>query len=216
MQRIILTTLFLAVWPATASAVSFVDWFLTPDQQGRMYFEQGDYARSAQRFETRLWKAIAYYKAGDFASAVAIFGKLGTAEGAFYLANCYARQEQLGQAIAAYQRALDLRPDFPEAQFNLEWVKGLKKLDDKEYEDDGGTGGQLEADRIVFDERGAKGQGEMSTTELQARTGLSDSELQDMWMRRVQTTPGDFLQFKFAYQLHKPGNGEAANKDAAQ
>ena len=45
----------------------------------------------------------------------------------------------------------------------------------------------------------------MSTEDAIAR-GLSDEQLQEMWMRRVQTTPGDFLALKFAYQL-QAGDG---------
>jgi Ca-activated chloride channel family protein len=102
--------------------------------------------------------------------------------------------------VAAYDAVLDEEPELSEASFNRDWVAGLLALDQKEYDDAGGTGGMLEADRIVFDERGARGKGEMTQQEARAQ-GLSEAELRDLWMRRVQTTPGDFLRLKFAYQL---------------
>ena len=32
---------------------------------------------------------------------------------------------------------------------------------------------------------------------------LSDSEMQAIWLKQVQTRPGDFLRSKFAYQVAK-------------
>ena len=86
-------------------------------------------------------------------------------------------------------------------------MQGLLELEQQEYDDAGGTGGKLEADRIVFDERAKNAKQTMSAEELAAQAdkvqGLSDQQLQTMWMRRVQTTPGDFLRLKFSYQQQK-------------
>ena len=201
MARRLCIALIAALIPGPALAEGFNDWWLTPDQQGRLHFERGDYQKAARAFEQTEWKAIAFYKSGDFANAAELFATIESPEGLFYLGNALAKQEKLAPAAEAYRRALALRPKFPQATFNLEWVEGLLKLAQKEYEDAGGTGGKLEADRIVFDKRGAKGKGEMSAQQVKAQKGLSDAELQEMWMRRVQTTPGDFLRLKFSYQL---------------
>ena len=216
MVKRILIVLVLIVSPTSASAADFLDWWLTPDQQGRFYFERGEYQKAARAFEQPEWKAIAFYNAGDFANAAALFATLESPQGYFSLGNALAKQEKLEPALNAYQRALDLKPDFPEAKFNLDWVSGLLELAQKEYDDAGGTGGKLGADRIVFDERGAKGQGEMSAQQVQAQQGLSDEELRDMWMRRVQTTPGDFLRFKFAYQLQIGNSAPPAEQGGTQ
>jgi Ca-activated chloride channel homolog len=34
---------------------------------------------------------------------------------------------------------------------------------------------------------------------------MSDAELRATWLRQVQTTPGDFLRAKFAYQASQEG-----------
>ena len=179
-------------------------WFLTADQQGRLWFERGDPGRAARCFEDPLWKGLAFEAAGEGASAAAMFAKVPTRRGRFEYANALARLERLPEAVSAYDASLEEEPEFEEAAFNREWVAGLLALDEKEYEDAGGTGGKLEADRIVFDERGAKGKGEMTQQEARAQ-GLSDTQLREMWMRRVETTPGDFLRLKFAYQLEPVG-----------
>jgi Ca-activated chloride channel family protein len=201
-SAILLLALLPGLLPGPARAAEFIDWWLTPDQQGRMYFQRGEYQQAARAFEDSWWKATAFYKAGDFANAAAIYAKLDGPQARFHLGNSLAKQEKLVPAIEAYKAALELKPEFPEATFNLEWVDGLYQLSQKEYEDAGGTGGKLKADLTVFDKRGAEGKGEVSAQQFQADKGLSDAELQDMWMRRVQTTPGDFLKFKFSYQLN--------------
>ncbi len=200
-----LIVLILMLPPHLAVADGFLDWWLTPDQQGRLHFQRGDYLKSARKFEISNWKATAFYRAGDFANAAALFANDKSPEGYFLMGNALAKQEKLAPAIEAYKNAIELKPDFEEAAFNLQWVEGLLKLSQKEYDDAGGTGGKLGADRIVIDERGAKGKGETSAQELQAQSGLSNEQIHDMWMRRVQTTPGEFLAYKFRYQLSTGG-----------
>lgn len=216
MQRLALLMLLLLAGPAEARAASFLDWWLTPDQQGRLYFERGEFEKAARSFEDKQWKAIAFYKAGDFANAAALFAQIDTPAGRLYLGNALAKQEKLAEAVSAYEQALQLEPEFPEAKFNLDWVQGLLDLDNKEYEDTGGTGGKLGADRIVVDERGAKAKGEVSTQELKAQEGLSDEDLRKMWMRRVQTTPGDFLRLKFNHQLNAQADNESLQAEEPQ
>ena len=205
--------LVLALHPSAAFADGFLDLWLTPDQQGRFYFQHEDFQKSARTFEQIEWKAIAFYKAGDYSNTAALIKDPNTPEEFLFLGNALARQEKLAPAIEAFNQALQLKPDFPEAIFNLDWVEGLLKLSQKKYEDAGGTDGKLGADKIVFDERGNEGKGEMTAQEVQAKKGLTDEQIRTMWMRRVQTTPGDFLAYKFSYQL-SAGNTE--KKDDAQ
>ncbi len=189
------------------------DWFLTPDQQGRLWLERGDPIRAARSFEDPLRKGLAYYEAGDWASAAGALAPLESVEGRFQYANALARLERLPEAIDAYESVLAQSPELPEAVFNLDWVRSLYEQDQKEYEDAGGTGGKLGADKIVFDERGSKGKGEMTRQDARA-AGLSDEQMREMWMRRVETTPADFLRLKFSYQAQagarSANDGEAA------
>jgi Ca-activated chloride channel family protein len=191
--------LLLVATLGTAGCTPTLDWLLTHDQQGRLWLEQGQPLRAARAFDDPLLKGFAYYASEDFVRAAIVLSSIESARGRFQYGNALARQERLPDAIAAYAAALAMRPDFPEAKFNRDWVQDLLALDEKRYEDAGGTGGKLEADKIVFDEEGAEGKGEMTNQEAQAQ-GLSDMEIREMWMRRVQTTPGDFLRLKFADQ----------------
>ena len=198
--------LMLTLLAAGSAHAAFVDWWLTPDQQGRVLFERGEYAQAAQRFSDPLWKGLAYYASEDFVSATTWFAQVDTAYGYFYLGNSMAHQDRLEEALAAYDEALALEPEFGEAQFNRDWVQGLYELSQKEYEDVGGTGGKLGADDFVFDDRAKNAEQTMTEAEASAQ-GLTDEQIESIWMRRVQTTPAQFLEIKFAYQLSR-GDGE--------
>ena len=187
-------------------------FILTPDQQGRYYYERGEFNKAARAFTRPLWKGLAFYAAKDYASAAPLFAELDNAQGYFYLGNALARQERLAEAVDAYNKALGLQPDFEEAAFNLDWVTGLLELEHKEYEDAGGTGGKLRADKIVFDERAKNARQTTTAQEMKAAQGLSDEQIQTMWMRRVQTTPGDFLRLKFSYQEQAGAPAEQEQK----
>ena len=177
-----------------------VDWWLTADQQGQRHFRNGEYALAARAFEDPMWKGIAFYAAQDFGSAAAIFANIESADARFCLGNTFSHRDMLAEAVAAYQQALQLRPAFEAAQFNLDWVAGLLELEQREYDDYGGTGGKLGADGFVFDDRAKNSEQTMTEGEA-ASQGLTDAQIEEIWMRRVQTTPADFLAIKFSYQL---------------
>ena len=206
LRRTILV-LALSVLAAGSAQAAFIDWWLTPDQQGRVLFERGEYSQAAQRFSDPLWKGLAYYASEDFVSATSWLARVDTAYGRFYLGNALAHQDRLAEALAAYDEALALEPEFEQAQFNRDWVQGLYELSQKEYEDFGGTGGKLGADGFVFDDRAKNAEQTMSEAEARSQ-GLTDDQIESIWMRRVQTTPAEFLAIKFSYQLTQTGDEE--------
>lgn len=191
-----------------AGCEATVDWWLTPDQHGHRLYEQGNYSAAARAFEDPLWKGVAFYAAEEFASASAMLAPIDSAYARFYLGNSFAQRDLLAEAAEAYRQALQMQPSFAEAEFNLNWVSGLLELEQREYDDYGGTGGKLGADGFVFDDRAQNAQQTMTDIEAQTE-GLTDAQIEDIWMRRVQTTPADFLAIKFAYQLAEPATGEA-------
>jgi Ca-activated chloride channel family protein len=180
---------------------SMIGLWLTPDQQGRYYFEKGDYKVAAERFEDPLWKGISYYLSKNFEAAIEQFSRLDTAEGYFNLGDAYAHLGQLEQALANYEEALRRKPDDRGAKENRDLVQSLiqkKKAKKKEEEPPEGQEPTYNPDEIKFDEKGKKGKkGEIDQAQLSAE------QTQELWMRRLQTTPSDFLRLKFAAQAEE-------------
>jgi Ca-activated chloride channel family protein len=148
-----------------------------------------------------MWKGIAFYRAQDFESAASWFARLDTPEAYFNLGNAYAQAGELQKAIRAYDRAIALAPRWTEAQENRAYVETLipKKVETP-VDDRDDTGSTLPPDEVVLDETGERTGDAEKTTQV-AGGELSDEQISELWMRRVQTTPADFLSQKFAYQL---------------
>ena len=90
-------------------------WFLTLNQQGRWYFDRGEHATAAGRFTDPMWKGLASYRSGDYATALTQFARLDTPEAFFLMRNCDARMKEFPAAVGAYDHALKGRPAFREA-----------------------------------------------------------------------------------------------------
>ena len=191
----------LAVYSWFARGHSMLSLWLTPDQQGRYYFEKGDFKAAAERFRDPLWKGIAYYRSKYFEAAVEQFACVDTHEGYFNLGDAYAHLGRLDQALAAYEEVLRRRPDDLAAKENRDLVRSLiqkKKEKEKEEETPEGQEPTYNPDELKFDEKGKRGKkGEVDQAELSAE------QIQEVWMRRLQTTPSDFLRLKFAAQAEE-------------
>lgn len=162
--------------------------FLTPDQQGRWAFEHHHYPAAAALFEDPYWKGIAAYDAADYTLAETTFNTLDTAQAAFYLGNIHVRRFKFDDAIAAYQRALQLQPVFPEASANLALALALKK----DTENAANNTPEVKPDEVKFDKAPGKGQSKTVQTE-QAN---SDA----LWLQNLTTSPANFLRRKFSLQ----------------
>ena len=171
-------------------------FWLTPDQQGKLFYGKEQYSTAAQRFDNLLWKGIAYYADQDFEKAVQMFSRINTAEGYFNLGNAYAQLGEYPMAVEAYQRALDLQEDYPQARANREQI-ALFIPNDRD-EQGGDMGATFGADEIKISDE--KQEDNEDSREVQAENELTDLQMEKIWMRQVQTTPADFLKSKFYFQ----------------
>jgi Ca-activated chloride channel family protein len=202
-----------ACWIRYADRFSWTGLWLTPDQQGRRAFDKGDYRSAAERFQDPLWKGIAYYRSGDFEAAVGQFVRVETAQGGFNLGDAYAHLGRLEQAQASFEAALRCRPDDRATRENLKLVNSLIQKKEKKKEEKEPPPGEepvFNPDEIKVDEKGKKGKaGEVN------HMPLSDEQIQELWMRRLQTTPSEFLRLKFAIQAgREPETARAQNSPA--
>jgi len=181
------------------------DWWLTADQQAQKLFDDGQYAEAAQRFDSAQRRGVAWYRAAQFGQALAAFESVNSAEGDFNRGNTLVMLGKYDDSIQAFEQALQARPGWKAAETNLQ----IARLRAEQVRQQGGNSveGQLEADEIVFsdDKNDADGQ-----TEQTDAGEMSESELQSLWLRRIQTRPADFLKTKFAFQLTQAPTGETA------
>jgi Ca-activated chloride channel homolog len=175
----------------------------TPDRHAYRFFVGEEYAAAAERFSDPMWKGVALFKQGQFEDAAGIFAGYDTAEAAFNHGNALVMQGKYEAAAGRYARALELRPDWEDAGINRAIAMARAEMLRKE----GGemTGGQLEADEIVFSDK--KSPSSAPEEQIEGGQEMSDTELRAVWLRQVQTKPADFLRAKFAYQ-HSRGNSE--------
>jgi len=176
----------------------FADLWLTPDQQGRIAFDRGDYATAAKRFSDPMWRGIAAYRAFDFLTAAQEFARVDTLEGHFALGNAQAQNHAYEKAIAAYDEVLKAAPGHLAAKTNRAIViAALKAREEKqkkqEQEDNRPPDEKADEMRVDPTQKGGK--------RIQVNPeDLTTAGAAEAWMRQVQTAPADFLKLKFAIQ----------------
>lgn len=198
--RLLVICLLLS-FTTSAMALEWEDLWFTPDQQGQQLMDRGKYRQAAEKFTQPENIGVALFMAGDFKAAASVFGRSNTLEAKYNLGNAYTMLGDYDGAIDAYEQALRQRPDWLEAQQNLEIVK-LRKLAKALPDDDfGGTGGQLGADEIVFDLNDGANKASGEEIVDAENQQFSEDEMRAMWLRKVEPRPADFLAARFGYQL---------------
>lgn len=200
-----------AVLPARAAEAGWFErLWLTSDQQARLMLERGDAAGAAALFTDPVWRGVALYRAGDYEGAAAAFAQRDTAEAQYDRGNALMMQPRAwDEAIQAYDRALQLRPGFPEARANREvalafqaqWraaqaQRATNQTDQEQKPGDGDT----QIDQTPPDPASRQDPDNANRVPGQS---LSDDQIQELWMRRVGGTPRDFLRLRFARQAQQ-------------
>lgn len=180
--------------PQTARADGIADWFWTPDQQGRRAFEARDYDRAAALFEDPMWRALALFRDGQYEAAAEAYATLDSAEAAFGEGMARLRNREYRAGVRAFEHALELRPDYPEAAQNLEVAQAIVALvESTQSQSDTGENTGIGADDVVMDNE--SGLGEQTEVE---RSGAGDGvQSAEEWMRSVDTDVSDFLATRF-------------------
>jgi Ca-activated chloride channel homolog len=174
------------------------NFWTTPDRHGDALFRAGKFSAAAKAY-TDPWRiGVTQYRKGDFEAAAKTFARVPGATGAFDQGNAWLMHGQYDAAVASYDRALGFRPGWKEAQENKALALARQaKLEASGKDRDQEQTTEEKPDEIVFDQKGKDEKGK--PVEL-AGGEVSDEELRATWLRRVQTTPADFLRPKFAYQ----------------
>jgi len=109
--------------PQPAWALDLDHLWRSPDQKGMHAFEAGDARQAAEHFNDPKWKAAALYRAGDYAKASELLKQANSSEDSYNRGNALARMGNYPEAVAAYQKALELDANNADARYNLDLVK---------------------------------------------------------------------------------------------
>lgn len=197
MRWLALPMAILVLQGTPASAEGWRDWFLTPDQQGRLAFEAKEYERAADLFEDPMWKAYSLYRFGRYEEAAELYAWQPSSQAAFGEGMALIKSRSYRGAIAAFEKALDRDPGNQAAAHNLELAKFiLDYVETTREQSDTGEDRGIGADEIVYDNDAARG-----TETIERRdTGEILPETAEQWMRTVDTRTSDFLKSRFALE----------------
>lgn len=192
---------------AKAEGNTFLDLWLTPDQQGELLMRRGDYGAAAARFSDPFRKAFAYYYAEQFDLAAEYFARVDTPVARFNQANALAHGEHYLRAVAIYESLLAEDPQNRAAEQNRRIVQELIDAINmmSESQADEGLGS-----KELGDDDPRRADGAERTTlaadqleQFSAEDILQDEKVSEMWMRSVQRDPSHFLSIKFGMQLEQ-------------
>jgi len=133
----VMLALFVAILPFSPKADAIgLDWFYTQDQKAQKLVDQGDWESAQALFENPKWQAASQYALGNYDAAAEQLNLLNEQQNSASLeynkGNSLALAGNLDDAIASYKNALKIKPEFTEAQQNLDYLEKLKQNQEKQ------------------------------------------------------------------------------------
>ena len=169
---VLVLLVFVLPLPEAAEASLWDDLWQNRNQQAQKQLEAGNAEDAVALFEDTQWRAVARYRAKDFAGSAAEFAERGDARNLYNLGNALAFQGELDSAIDAYEQVLEMQPDDEDAAYNLEILRTLKEQEQEQQEDQlddqqsaenpGGEGEQSDSESQP-DQEGAEGSSEQES-----------------------------------------------------
>jgi len=155
-----------------ARAFDFSDLWRRPDQQAMRALERDEPADAAALFEDPEWSAVANYRAGEFDASAAALNGIDATEAHYNRGNALAQAGQYGEAVAAYDRALELDPEHADARYNRDLVALLAEQQEQQeqqqqeqQEGQEGQQGQQQQDPAASPQSGDSGGGDQTGQE---------------------------------------------------
>ena len=195
--------------PTNAHA-AFIDWWLTPDQQGAYYFEKQNYKEAASRFEDKNWQAASYVYAKEYSKAAAIYQQQDDLTSLFNLAVTNAKGRNYHRAQKLFQLILEIEPENNDARNSLRIITSLmneiQATAEKQQEEEP-PNEQPKSSDMVDEQLGANrdqiGQREVKLEGLSADELLGSEQKKEQWLRDISRDPKLFLGAKFQAQYNK-------------
>lgn len=176
---VLLIALAILPMPELVQASVWDDLWLTRDQQAQKKLEEGAAADAVDLFENPGWRAVAQYRAQDYADSARAFAEHEDTRNLYNLGNALARQGELETAIDAYEQVLETDPGNTDAEYNRDLLQQM--LEQQQSQQDQGDQ-QESSDQ--------EGDGEQSDSDSQSDQESSDDSSQS----RSESEEGDAQQ----------------------
>ncbi len=110
-----------------AEAALWEELWLNENQRAQKRLEEGAPNEAAALFEDPEWRAVARYRAGDYADSAALFAERGDIRSLYNLGNAMAMQGEFESAIDAYEQVLEMDPEHADASYNRDLLKSAQE-----------------------------------------------------------------------------------------
>lgn len=148
--------------------------FLNNEQRAQQFYQNKQYKRAAKLSSNAIRKGAALYQQGQYAEAAESFAKSSSAEGHYNRGNALAQQQQFEQASEAYKQALEQRPDWAQAQQNLDIVNKLQEKQQQQSSNSNDKGS--ESDKDSEQSKGNQGNSQNNNQSQNQQGDNSDSQ----------------------------------------
>ena len=164
---VLVLLLFILPPDKEAHAVTWADIWQTRDQQAQKKLIEGAAADAVELFDNPEWRAVAQYRAQDYAASASAFAERADTRSLYNLGNAMARQGEFDSAIDAYEQVLEIDPENEDAAYNRDLLKQMQEQQQSE---------QNQGDQQDPSEQ--QGDGEQSDEGSESQQESSDSSSQ--------------------------------------
>ena len=159
----------------------WLDLWQTPDQQAYALARQQQHSQAAKKFENPNWKGVAEYQAGDYQPALETLSGLATKNNSdtahYNHGHALARNKQLDDAIAAYDKALAINPNMENAKQAKAIIEALQKQQRQEQQQEQQKEGEENNEQQQGDQQDKQQEGsEQSSDKNNPSSKNSESE----------------------------------------
>jgi len=197
---------------------SFIDLWLTKDQQGSILFHLERFDEASTTFTNTRWQAFSLYGAEQFDQAATLYSQFTTPQDGLARANALAHNRRYVKARDMYQSILNKDPENSAAKSNLTIVQAIidevNSLSESQKPEEGASSKELGDEPQIGDGAEKKEASKQEVEQLSAEQLLLDPAVNDMWLRQVQKDPARFLSQKFNMQNYQ-SSPRKANTPAA-
>lgn len=172
---------FLLTVSEQSLAMEWEDLWLTPDQQAQQDLASGD-KEAALRFSNPAKRGLELFKQGRFEEAAKQYRQGESADYDYNLGTALTHAGKYSEAIEAFEKALEKRPQFPKATENLEIARKLQELQQQQQD-------QQQQDSQQDDQQNSEGEQEQQDQQSDS-SQQQDSE-QSQQNSDEQQSPSD-------------------------